>query len=77
MGCPSDSTVAIDPHEQAWRRLISHTTPRDELPFLIETIFSGMRTTNIAGHLPGNDIQAFIDTIDEVRRHTPRFQGIR
>ena len=60
-------------HEQAWKRLISCGVPRDELPPLIETIFSERKTTNIVDHLQGNDAQAFIDVIDEVRCHSLRF----
>lgn len=61
--------VVIDSHEQAWQRLISGTIPRDELPSLIEGIFSG-RKTDMVDRLGGRDAQAFIDIMDEVRHHS-------
>jgi len=50
--------------------MISHTVPEDELPSLIGAILSGRRVANIVDHLPGSDTQAYIDAIDEVRRHS-------
>ena len=70
---PSDPPIAFDSHEQAWQRLISRTTPQDELPSLIETIFSSRKTINMVDPLQDSDAQAFIDVIDEVRHHIPGF----
>jgi len=65
---PPDPSIVIDPQEQAWQRLITCAVPRDELPSLIETIFSGRRS-NVVGRLRGSDAQAFIDIMYEVRHH--------
>ena len=51
----------------AWKRLISHTITADERISLIMTIFSDYNQVEKASHLSGNDAQAFVDTIDEVR----------
>ena len=61
-------SIAVDPQEQAWQRLITRAVPSGELPSLIETIFSG-RKSNAVGRLRGSDAQAFIDTMDEVGHH--------
>jgi len=61
-------SIAVDPQEQVWQRLITRAVPPGELPSLIETIFSG-RKSNVVGHLRGSDAQAFIDIMDEVRHH--------
>jgi len=66
-GDPPDPPIAIDSHEQAWQNLINRTTPQDELPSLIETVFSGRKTTDMVDSLQGRDAQAFIDVIDKVR----------
>ena len=68
-----DPPIAIDSHEQAWQRLIARTVPLDELPSLIETIFSG-RETDVVNRLKGGDAQAFIDIMDEVPYHTRDFR---
>lgn len=47
--------------------MISHAVPQGELPSLIEAIFSDEETINMVECLQGNDAQAFIDVIDEVR----------
>lgn len=62
---PGPSATA-DFHEQAWQRLISRAVPRDELPSLIETIFSDRKATEAVDRLQGSDTQAFIDVIDRV-----------
>jgi hypothetical protein len=40
----SDPSTTIDSQEQAWKRLITRAVPHDELPSVIETIFSGRET---------------------------------
>jgi len=45
--------------------LISRAVPPDELPSLIETIFSE-KEANIVYRLRGSDAQTFIDIMDEV-----------
>lgn len=64
---PLGSSTAIDSYEQAWQRLISRTVPQDELPSLIETIFSDRKRTDMVDSLQGSDAQVFIDLIDGVR----------
>lgn len=66
---PPDPTFLIDSYEQAWKRLISRAVPRNELPALIEVIFSGRKTSNIVDRLREGDAQAFVDVVDEVRHH--------
>ena len=63
--------TTIDSYEQAWQRLISRAVPQDELPSLIETIFSDRRRTDMVDRLQGSDAQAFIDVVDGVCQHTP------
>ena len=71
---PLHPSTTID-YEQAWQRLTSHPVLQDELPSLIKTIFSDKRGTDMITRLSGDDAPAFLDTIDEVRYHTCRFQG--
>jgi len=66
---PLDPSTTID-YEQAWQRLTSHPVPQDELPSLIETIFSDKRGTDMVMRLSEDDAPAFLDMIDEVRHHT-------
>ena len=73
---PSDPSIPNDPHERAWQRLINCAVPQDELPSLIELIFSDKKTADMVDHLQGSDVQAFIDVIDEVRHSTLCFRGI-
>ena len=61
-------SIAVDPQEQAWQRLITRAVPSGELPSLIETIFSG-RKSNVVGRLRESDARAFINIMDEVRHH--------
>ena len=61
---PPDPSVTIDFQEQAWQQLIARAAPRDKLPSLIETIFSGK--TDVVDRLRESDAQAFIDMMDEV-----------
>ena len=65
-----DPSIVIDSREKAWQRLIARAVPLDELPSLIETVFSG-KETNIVYRLKGSDAQAFIDIMDEVHHRTP------
>jgi len=70
---PPDPSIAVDPQEQAWQRLIARAVPHDELPSLIETIFSE-RKSNTVDRLSGSDAQAFIDVTDEVRHRAHYFR---
>ena len=65
----------IDPQEQVLQRLITRAVPRDELPSLIESIFSG-RKTNVVYRPRGSDARAIIDAMDEVHNHTLYFRGM-
>ena len=72
---PPDPPIVISSREQAWQRFITRTVPSDELPSLIETIFSG-RESDVANLLRESDAQVFIDTMDEVHHHTLYFRGM-
>ena len=69
MNPPSDPPIILNANGQALRRLISPSVLQDELPSLIETIFSNVGVTDIADCLQGSDAQTFIDIIDQVRHH--------
>ena len=71
-----DPSIAVDSHKQAWRQLISRIIPQDELPPLIETIFSDRKAIKMADPLQKSDAQAFIDMIDSVCHHVPYFRRI-
>ena len=62
------------PHspDQTWQRLISNAVPQDELPSLIETVFSEENIADLVDSLQGEHVQTFIDVIDAVRDHTLR-----
>ena len=66
---PPEPLVIIDSRKQAWQRLVGRTAPQDELPSLIEAIFSGRKATEMVDCLRGDDAQVFIDIIDGVRHH--------
>ena len=68
-----DPSIAVDSHKQAWRQLISRIIPQDELPPLIETIFSDRKAINMADRLQASDAQALIDVMDRVRHHVSYF----
>ena len=72
----SDPSIPVDPHERAWQRLISCAVPQDELPSLIESIFSDKKTADMVDRLQGSDVQAFIDVIDGVRHCNLCFRRI-
>ena len=69
-----DPPIAIDSQEQALQRLITRAVPLDELPSLIDTIFSG-RDTRVVNRLRGGDAQAFVDIMDEVLHYIHYFRG--
>ena len=71
-----DQSIAIDSHKQALQQLISRTIPQDELPSLIETIFSDKKAIKTADPLQKSDAQAFIDVIDRVRHYVPYFEEL-
>ena len=62
---------------QALQRLVGRAVPRDDLPSVIETIVSNMKTTSIVECLERSEAQIFIDTIDEARHHTIPLLGSR
>ena len=53
-----------------WKQLITHTLATHERISLIITIFSDHIQTKMVNRLDGDDAQAFIDAIDEVRSCT-------
>ena len=61
--------LVLDSGKQALQRLISCTTPGDELASLIGTVFSSGKVSDIIGCLAGDDAQSFIDVMDEVCCH--------
>ena len=67
---PPEPPVISDPDKQALQRLVSRAVPQDELPSVIGSIFSNMKTTDIVGCLQQSDAQCFIDMIDQARYHT-------
>ena len=66
----------MDNREQALQRLIRRIVPQDKVPSTIETIFSDGKVTDMIDRLRDSDAQAFIDVIDEVRRHSLQLWGI-
>jgi len=66
-----DPSIPIDSHKQAWQQLINRTIPQDELPSLIEAVFSDRKVINMVDLLQESHAQAFIDVIDGVRHHPP------
>ena len=68
-----DPSIATESHKQAWQQLINRTISQDELPSLIETIFSDRKATSMVDPLQESDAQAFIDVIDGVCHHAPDF----
>ena len=73
---PPGPSIVTDFRERALQRLISRTVPKDELPPIIEAIFSSRKTTDMIDRLQESDAQAFIDVIDEVRHQTLYFRGM-
>ena len=63
-------TVFSGSDPPAWKRLISRTLTTQERVSLITTIFSERDGLEVATFLSGEDAQAFIDVVDEVRPHT-------
>lgn len=66
---PPHPSIIAKSREQAWQRLIGSAVPQDELPSLIETIFSDRKAAEMVDRLQGSEAQAFIDVIDGVRHH--------
>ena len=66
---PPDLSIALDPYDQAWQRLISGAVSQDELASLLETIFSSKKVAGMVDCLQGDDVQTFIDVIDAVWHH--------
>lgn len=68
-----DPSIVIQSYKQAWQQLISRTIPQDELPSLIETVFSDRKAIKTVDPLQSSDAQALIDVIDRVCHHVPYF----
>jgi len=62
-----DPLITINLHDQAWQLLIDRAVPKDELPSLIESLFLDRKAADMASGFRGNDAQAYIDVIGEVR----------
>lgn len=59
----------IDSGMRALQRLISGTVSQDELPSVVETIVSNVKSSDIVESLGGSDAQSFIDAMDGVCHH--------
>ena len=57
--------TAIDSQQ----RLICRSFSQDELPYLLETVFRNRESTHVVESLQGGDPQAFVDIVNEARRH--------
>jgi len=72
--CPTpDSSVLIDLDAPVCRRLISRAFSPHEMISLVEAIFTRQDEVKIVDYLRGDDVQTFIDVIDEVHPHIPSF----
>ena len=65
----SGPSLVLDPGRQALQHLISRPVPEGELVSLIEATFSSGRARDIVEWLGENDVQPFIDAVDEVCHH--------
>ena len=65
----SNSPTILDSKLSACRRLINHTFSPHETVSLIEGIFTSKAEINIIRDLRGDDAQAFVDVVHEVRPH--------
>ena len=60
--------LGFDFHAPAFRRLMRHEFVSDELPSLIEDIFTSNDVDDRISCLPKDDAQTFVDVIDQARR---------
>ena len=67
----SNHSASAELRNQGLRRLVSGDIPQGELVVSIEEVLSSRSAVDEIGHLQGRDAQAFIDAVDEVRRHFP------
>ena len=56
--------------DPVWKRLIDHLLSTNERISLITTIFLDHNQIETVEQLYGENAQTFVDTIDEVSRHT-------
>ena len=56
----------LDLGQRALQRLVSGAAPQGELPSLIETVVSNMKTADIVGHLQATGAQTLVDVLDRV-----------
>ena len=54
-----------------WKRLINPQLPTNDRIRLIETIFTDRDEAEVLKYLSENDVQAFVDVIDEASVQTP------
>ena len=64
--------MIFDLDESACKRLISSTHSKPQVIKLLGEIFTSENEVKIIGYLRGDDAQAFIDVLDDVRS-TPSF----
>ena len=63
--------TAASSHEQVLRRLTTRLFSHDELPSLLETIFSNRELTHMVHSLQRDDAQIVVDILDKACYHTP------
>ena len=63
--------TAAPSHQQVLRRLTTRLFSQDELPSLLETIFSNGELTHMVHSLQRGDVQIVIDILDEACYNTP------
>ena len=70
------SPTAIGSHEQVLQCLVSRSFSKDELPSLLDTIFSSGGSTRLLLRLQRDNAQVIVDILDEVRHRTLDAQKI-
>ena len=74
--CPTpDSSILVDLHAPACKRLTSNNFSPHEIISLIETIFTTQDEIKMIGCLRGDEAQTFIDVIHEVHSTLVHFRG--
>jgi hypothetical protein len=70
-----NSSIFIDLHAPACRRIIGRSFFPHEVISLIEAIFTSRDEVKMIGYLRGGDAQTFIDVIHGVRSALLHFRG--
>ena len=67
--------TATGSHEQALRCLVNRSFSKDELPSLLDTLFSGGGSTRLLRCLQRENAQVIVDILDEACHHTLDVKG--